>query len=181
MGKGEDHVVLAENVKAQQFDQVLALFERGIEHDHARSLVRKAKNEAQEIYHHCGKLRGFGVFIVHHVHRSSGNASPAVLAAGYQPLLFSSAEAFLGTATAHLAACMVLDIHLPGMSGLELGRKLTASGRVPPIIFITGQDDDAAREEARQLQCLAYFRKPFEGVALLDAIRQALSAHKGAN
>ena len=102
-------------------------------------------------------------------------------AAGYQPLLFSSAEAFLGTATAHLAACMVLDIHLPGMSGLELGRKLTASGRVPPIIFITGQDDDAAREEARQLQCLAYFRKPFEGVALLDAIRQALSAHKGAN
>ena len=102
-------------------------------------------------------------------------------AAGYQPLLFSSAEAFLGTATAHLAACMVLDIHLPGMSGLELGRKLTASSRVPPIIFITAQDDDAAREEARQLQCLAYFRKPFEGATLLDAIRQALSSHKGAN
>lgn len=102
-------------------------------------------------------------------------------AAGYQPLLFSSAEAFLGTATAHLAACLVLDIRLPGLSGLELHRRLAASGRVPPVIFITAQDDDAAREEARQLECLAYFRKPFEGVALLDAIRQALGAPKVAN
>lgn len=96
-------------------------------------------------------------------------------AAGYQPLLFSSAEAFLGTATAHLAACLVLDIHLPGLSGLELGRRLAASGRVPPVIFITAQDDDSAREEARQLECLAYFRKPFEGAALLDAIRRAVA------
>ena len=99
-------------------------------------------------------------------------------AAGYQPLLFSSAEAFLGTATAHLAACLVLDIHLPGLSGLELRRRLTASGHEPPVIFITAQDDDAAREEARQLHCFGYFRKPFEGAALLQAIRQALSLRR---
>jgi FixJ family two-component response regulator len=97
-------------------------------------------------------------------------------AAGFQPLLFSSAEAFLGTEAADVAACLVLDIHLPGMSGLELGRKLAASGHVPPVIFITAQDDDASRDEARQLNCLAYFRKPFEGAALLEVIRQALSS-----
>jgi FixJ family two-component response regulator len=97
-------------------------------------------------------------------------------AAGYQPLLFSSAEAFLGAAATDVAACLVLDIHLPGLSGLELRRRLTASGHEPPVIFITAQDDDAAREEARQLNCLAYFRKPFEGAALLEAIRQALSS-----
>lgn len=102
-------------------------------------------------------------------------------AAGFPTVLFSSAEAFFGTATAHSAACLVLDIHLPGLSGLELRRRLAASGRVPPVIFITAQDDDAAREEARQLECLAYFRKPFEGVALLDAICQALGAPKVAN
>jgi len=101
-------------------------------------------------------------------------------AAGYQPLLFSSAEAFLGTATAHLAACLVLDIRLPGLSGFELRRRLAASGHHPPVIFITAQDDAATREEARQLACLAYFHKPFEGVALLDAIRQALASHETA-
>ena len=97
-------------------------------------------------------------------------------AAGYQPLLFSSAEAFLGTEAADWAACLVLDIHLPGLSGLELRRRLMASGRQPPVIFITAQDDDASRDEARQLNCLAYFRKPFEGAALLEVIRQALSS-----
>ena len=96
-------------------------------------------------------------------------------AAGFQPLLFSSAEAFLGTDAADVAECLVLDIHLPGLSGLELRRQLMASGRQPPVIFITAQDDDASRDEARQLNCLAYFRKPFEGSALLEVIRQALS------
>ncbi len=99
-------------------------------------------------------------------------------AAGFQPLLFSSAEAFLGTDAADVAECLVLDIHLPGLSGLELRRRLTAAGHEPPVIFITAQDDDAAREEARQLHCLAYFRKPFEGAALLQAIRQALSLRR---
>lgn len=95
--------------------------------------------------------------------------------AGYQTALFPSAEAFLVSLEIDLAACLVLDIHLPGLSGLELRRRLTASGRHWPVIFITAQDDDATRDEARQLECIAYFRKPFEGAALLDAIRHALA------
>ena len=97
-------------------------------------------------------------------------------AAGFQPRFFSSAEALLTTNAAAAAGCLVLDIHLPGLSGFELRRRLIVLGYAPPVIFITAQDDDASREEARQLKCIAYLHKPFDGAALLDAIRQALSA-----
>jgi FixJ family two-component response regulator len=92
-------------------------------------------------------------------------------AAGFQPVSFASAEELLQTAAADSAACLVLDINLPGISGLELGRLLTSS-RARPIIFITAQDEAPLRDEAQRLGC-AYFRKPFEGKALLEAIRRA--------
>jgi CheY-like chemotaxis protein len=95
-------------------------------------------------------------------------------AAGFQPVSFVSAEELLQTEAADSAACLVLDIHLPGLSGLELARLLIGSGRAKPIIFITGQDEAPLRDEARRLGC-AYFRKPFEGKALLEAIRVAVT------
>ena len=95
-------------------------------------------------------------------------------AAGFQPISFASAEDLLQTGAVDSAACLVLDIHLPGLSGLELRRLLVTSGRVKPVIFITGQDEAALRGVARRLGC-AYFRKPFEGSALLAAIRAAVT------
>ena len=94
-------------------------------------------------------------------------------AAGFQSVSFASAEELLQTEAAESAACLVLDIHLPGLSGLELGRLLITSGRAGPIIFITAQDEALLRDEAQRLGC-AYFRKPFEGKALLEAIRRAI-------
>lgn len=94
-------------------------------------------------------------------------------AAGFQPVSFASAEELLQTEAAASAACLVLDIHLPGLSGLELGRLLATSGCAKPVIFITGQDEPTLRDEARRIGC-AYFRKPFEGKALLEAIRAAV-------
>ena len=92
-------------------------------------------------------------------------------AAGFQPTSFASAEELLQTEEAvDSAACLVLDIHLPGLSGLELARLLVTSGRAKPVIFITGQDEASLRDEAQQLGC-AYFRKPFKGKELLEAIR----------
>jgi FixJ family two-component response regulator len=91
-------------------------------------------------------------------------------AAGFQPTSFASAEELLQTEAVDSAACLVLDIHLPGLSGLELARLLVTSGRAKPVIFITGQDEASMRDEAHQLGC-AYFRKPFEGKKLLEAIR----------
>jgi FixJ family two-component response regulator len=95
-------------------------------------------------------------------------------AAGFHPVSFVSAEELLQTKAADDASCFVLDIHLPGLSGLELGRLLAISGRAKPLIFITGQDEPSLREEAQILGC-GYFRKPFEGKALLEAIRAAVS------
>jgi FixJ family two-component response regulator len=95
-------------------------------------------------------------------------------AAGFRPVSFASAEELLQTKAADSAACLVLDIHLPGLSGLELRRLLITSGRLKPVIFITGQDQEPLRDEARRLGC-AYFRKPFEGSALLAAIRAAVT------
>ena len=94
-------------------------------------------------------------------------------AAGFQPKSFASAEELLQTKAAEEADCLVLDINLPGLSGVELGRRLIAEGRARSINFITGQDDEALRNEAQRLGC-AYFRKPFDGKALLEAIRRAI-------
>jgi FixJ family two-component response regulator len=94
-------------------------------------------------------------------------------AAGFQPVSFASAEELLQTEAVDDAACLVLDIHLPGLSGLELGRRLVRSGRPKPVIFITGQDEPSLFDEAKRLGC-GYFRKPFEGKALLEAIRRAI-------
>lgn len=95
-------------------------------------------------------------------------------AAGFQSLSFASAEELLETQAVDSAACLLLDIHLPGLSGLELARLLITSGRAKPFIFITGQDEAPLRDEARCLGC-AYFHKPFEGSALLAAIRAAVT------
>jgi FixJ family two-component response regulator len=95
-------------------------------------------------------------------------------AAGFHPVPFASAEELLQTEAADTAACLVLDIHLPGLSGLELGRFLAKSGHAKPFIFITGQDEPSLRDEALRLGCIDYFRKPFDGTALLEAIRQAI-------
>jgi FixJ family two-component response regulator len=94
-------------------------------------------------------------------------------AAGFQTMSFASAEELLQTEAVDAAACLVLDIHLPGLSGLELGRRLVRSGRPKPVIFITGQDEPSLFDEAQRLGC-GYFRKPFEGKALLEAIRRAI-------
>lgn len=96
-------------------------------------------------------------------------------AAGFQPVSFKSAEELLQTNAAQSAACLVLDIHLPGLSGLELARLLIGSGRAKPIIFITGQDEPSLRDEALRLGCVDYFRKPFDGSTLLEAIRAAMT------
>lgn len=94
-------------------------------------------------------------------------------AAGFQSNFFASAEELLQTDAAASADCLVLDIHLPGISGLELGRRLVTANRPKPVIFITGQDEAFLQNEAQRLGC-TYLRKPFQGKALLEAIRRAV-------
>src|SRR4029077_8613434 len=98
-------------------------------------------------------------------------------AAGFQPMSFASAAELMQTAAVDSSACLVHDIHLPGLSGLELARLLITSHRAKPIIFITGQDEVSLRDEAQRLGS-AYFRKPFAGSALLEAIRSVVTVDR---
>lgn len=92
----------------------------------------------------------------------------------FQTAVFTSAEAFLDGSAVNAAACLVLDIHLAGMSGIELRRRLTAAGSSLPVIFISAVDDDSVYEEAVASGCVAYLRKPFLAQLLIGAINKAL-------
>ncbi len=87
MSKGEDHVVLAKNMQAQQFHQELALLERCIQHDQPRSFVRQTKSQPQKIQDHRGQLHGLGVLILQQVDRRGGNFSLTVFPIRNQPLV----------------------------------------------------------------------------------------------
>jgi len=92
---------------------------------------------------------------------------------GFAIQAFDSAEAFLDRAKAADAACLVLDIHLGGISGIELRRRLKAVRSKLPVIFITAVDDEATQQEAMDVGCVAYLRKPFAADLLLGAIDKA--------
>jgi FixJ family two-component response regulator len=87
---------------------------------------------------------------------------------------FPSAEAFLAFPQRARTACLVLDLHLGGMSGLELQEHLRAGASRLPVIFVTADDDQPTRERAERAGAVAYLSKPFDDHALLAAIDRAL-------
>jgi len=96
-------------------------------------------------------------------------------AGGFTPVLFASAEAALEGGAAEAADGLVLDIHLPGITGFELYRRLALSGKAGPVIFITAHDEPAVRDEAESLGGAgSYLPKPFSGRDLIQAVTQAL-------
>jgi FixJ family two-component response regulator len=94
-------------------------------------------------------------------------------ASGFDTESFSSAEAFLARTEARKAACLVLDIHLDGMSGIELRRRLADSGCAVPVIFMTAFDDEGTHEKAVEAGCIACLQKPFPARLLIGAIENA--------
>src|SRR5262245_46693141 len=95
--------------------------------------------------------------------------------AGFEARGYASAEEFLGTTPCPNLRCLVLDIHLPGISGFDLQRRLVTMGRVHPVIFITAHDTAAARKEACEVGTVAFLIKPFEGRTLVSAGESALT------
>jgi FixJ family two-component response regulator len=93
-------------------------------------------------------------------------------AAGMQPITYASGEAFLEDRKHPQFDCLVLDVHLGGMSGIELGRRLADEGRSTPFICITAHDEPETRAEAEAAGCAAFFRKTASGADVLDAIRR---------
>ena len=96
--------------------------------------------------------------------------------AGLPALTFASAEEFLNSGEEKRTACLIADIRMPGMSGLELQAKLNEAHQRIPIIFITAQGDEKLRLQALRAGAVEFLTKPFDDQALLDSVRAALEA-----
>ena len=98
---------------------------------------------------------------------------------GFKVETFGSAEDLLGSARLDDIACLIVDLRLPGMSGVDLQRQLLAAKRELPMVFISAHDDPVAQQQALTAGALAFLRKPFSEKALIDAIRSGLSHAEG--
>jgi len=102
-----------------------------------------------------------------------------VQSAGYTVETFASAREFLEWLPRGQAACLVLDIHLDGMSGFDLQEHLAADGVGVPVIFISAHDDAPTRERIERSGAAGHLWKPVDEPALLDAIRLAIGLDEG--
>jgi FixJ family two-component response regulator len=89
---------------------------------------------------------------------------------------FASAEEFLDSGQQHQTACLITDIRMPGISGLELQAKLNADRCRIPIIFITAHGDEKMRMQAMRGGAVEFLAKPFDDEALLESVRAALNS-----
>ena len=132
---------------------------------------------------HSPTARGFGVvsmpdskgivFVVDDDISVRESLELLIANAGWQPLLFESAQTFLACPRATVPSCLVLDVTLPGLNGLELQKQLVDRTDMP-IIFITGYGDVPMSVQAMKAGAVEFLTKPFKDDALLDAIRGAI-------
>ena len=90
--------------------------------------------------------------------------------AGYEAVVFASAEAFLESGVLRQATCLLADVRLPGMDGLELQRRIRRARPQLPIIFITAHDDEHIRQQALRDGAVDFLVKPFDAAQLLENI-----------
>ena len=94
--------------------------------------------------------------------------------ADFAPEAFASSEAALASPRSPEAACLVLDVQLPGLSGFELFDRLVAAGTRPTVIFVTAFDSPMARQSAADRNAAAFLTKPFPGTVLVSAVKEAI-------
>jgi len=98
---------------------------------------------------------------------------------GYPAVGFRSAEEFLNSAQLCRTACLILDVHMPGMGGFELQRRLIAAADHIPIIFITAHGETNVSAQAFRQGAVAFLRKPFSQESLLEAVRSSFARRAG--
>lgn len=99
-----------------------------------------------------------------------------VESAGYAPRLFASAEEFLHSGTLAEATCLITDLRMPGIDGIELQRRVRLERPKLPVIFITAHYDEENRKRALSEGAVEFLCKPFDAVDLLEAIQAALTS-----
>ena len=95
---------------------------------------------------------------------------------GFRPLVYDSADAFMRKLTSDTPGCVISDIRMPGMNGIELVRKLKSTGSACPVILITGHGDVSLAVEAMKAGAIDFIEKPFDDAVLLGAIQSALES-----
>ena len=116
------------------------------------------------------------VYIVDDDDSVRGAIKRLIRSAGMEAQTFASGADFLKSKFRDQRTCLVADVRMPGMSGLELHQKLIERGFKLPVIYITGFDTAETRSQARKSGAFGYFRKPVDDQALLDTIQLALSS-----
>jgi len=112
--------------------------------------------------------------------RSIREATQSLLASvGLRVETFETAQEFLGTERPDAPGCLVLDVRLPGLSGLDLQRELAAAGTPVPIVFITGHGDIPMSVQAMKAGAVEFLTKPFRDQQLLEAIEKAIERDRG--
>ena len=96
---------------------------------------------------------------------------------GYHASTFSSADEFLNSEQLHDTSCLITDLHMPGLSGIDLQDRLIARGHRIPIIFITGYPDENVRTRAIKAGAVGFLSKPYNHDHLLGCLDKALKAH----
>ncbi|OYZ89204.1 MAG: two-component system response regulator [Rhizobiales bacterium 17-65-6] len=95
---------------------------------------------------------------------------------GLRASTFASADAFLNSERVHDTSCLITDIQMPGISGIELQARLRAQGNRMPVIFITAFPEERVRRRAMAAGAVGFLSKPFDGSAIIDCIDRALGA-----
>jgi FixJ family two-component response regulator len=98
-----------------------------------------------------------------------------VESAGYAPLVFASGEEFLRSGILAGATCLITDVRMPGMDGIELQRRIRLERPKLPVIFISAHYDDEIRQRALRGGAIEFMYKPFDAAHLLEAIQAALT------
>jgi FixJ family two-component response regulator len=98
--------------------------------------------------------------------------SSLVRSLGYEPCLFSCAETFLASTDLDSTDCLISDVHMPGIDGLELQRRLINRGRSIPVIFITAYPKELVRKRALAAGAVCFLAKPYNAQTLIDCIQR---------
>jgi CheY-like chemotaxis protein len=132
------------------------------------------KPGSHKVVRQSGRVRNGLVAIVDDDQCAREGINALIASLGYSSAMFMSAEEYLGSESKPYTACLILDVHLPGMSGPELQDHLTADGGRTPIVFVTGLFDERVRNRVIDAGALAYLTKPCDESALISCLVQAL-------
>jgi FixJ family two-component response regulator len=98
---------------------------------------------------------------------------------GYDVSTFASAEEFLTSESLHETSCLITDLHMPGLSGIELQDRLIAQGHHLPIVFITAFPEESLRRRALEAGAICFLSKPYSDDRLIDCLDRALKSADG--